>query len=105
MSTVNLSASGPPETIIPDPNPALAQALAAAGTNRDAVAAVVASAPTFLDGWAMLGDLGRDTLESYAYYRIGYHRGLSIDPAFPWQDIPIEKFRNPQRGIDQVDRI
>ena len=26
--------------------------------------------------WAELGDSGRDTIESYAYYRIGYHRGL-----------------------------
>ena len=76
MSNINLSASGPPETILPNESPALDAALAAAGSDRDAVAAVVATDPTFLGGWATLGDLGRDTLESYAYYRIGYHRGL-----------------------------
>ncbi len=76
MSNINLSASGPPETILPSESPALDAALAAAGKDRDAVAAVVATDPTFLSGWATLGDLGRDTLESYAYYRIGYHRGL-----------------------------
>ncbi|MDZ7731726.1 MAG: DUF3151 family protein [Acidimicrobiia bacterium] len=40
------------------------------------MAAVVADWPTHLDAWARLGDLGRDTVESYAYYRVGYHRGL-----------------------------
>ena len=29
-----------------------------------------------LDGWARLGALGRDPIESYACYRVGYHRGL-----------------------------
>lgn len=43
---------------------------------RDAVAAVAAAHPTFLEAWARLGDLGRDDMESYAYYRVGYHRGL-----------------------------
>lgn len=76
MSNINLSASGPPETILPNEPAALDEALAAAGQDRDAVAAVVADDPTYLSGWATLGDLGRDTLESYAYYRIGYHRGL-----------------------------
>ena len=76
MSNINLSASGPPETILPDDSGELRTALADAGDDRDAVADIVASDPTFLEGWATLGDLGRDTLESYAYYRIGYHRGL-----------------------------
>ena len=26
--------------------------------------------------WACLGDLGRDQIEAYAAYRVGYHRGL-----------------------------
>ena len=43
---------------------------------RDAVAAVAARYPRFLDAWAELGDLGRDDVERYAYYRVGYHRGL-----------------------------
>ena len=32
--------------------------------------------PRFLDAWAQLGALGRDDIERYAYYRVGYHRGL-----------------------------
>jgi hypothetical protein len=81
MSNVNLSASGPPETVLePEPSDALA-ALAAAlaqpeSDRRDAVAAVCARWPRFLDAWAQLGALGRDNIERYAYYRVGYHRGL-----------------------------
>jgi hypothetical protein len=80
-SPVNLSASGPPETVL-DPEPAAAlEALALAlgmpdDERRGAVAAVVARWPRFLEGWATLGDLGRDDVERYAYYRVGYHRGL-----------------------------
>src|SRR5690606_2666815 len=43
---------------------------------RDAVSAVVARWPRFLDAWARLGELGRDDVESYAAFRVGYHRGL-----------------------------
>ena len=37
---------------------------------------VVARWPRFLDGWARLGELARDDVEAYAYFRVGYHRGL-----------------------------
>jgi len=43
---------------------------------RDAVSAVVARFPAFLDGWARLGELARDEVEAYACFRVGYHRGL-----------------------------
>ena len=75
MSDIHLT-TGPPETVL-DPEPAdVVAALAAAGNDRTAVAAVVAANPRFLDGWAQLGRLGRDDIESYAAYRVGYHRGL-----------------------------
>jgi hypothetical protein len=73
--------TGLPETVL-DPEPpearaALADALAAPDADRrSAVAAVVARWPRFLDGWARLGELGRDDVESYACFRVGYHRGL-----------------------------
>jgi hypothetical protein len=81
MSNVNLSPSGPPETVLnPEPDDAL-EALRAALAQpiegrRDAVADVCARWPRFLDAWAQLGRLGRDDVESYAYFRVGYHRGL-----------------------------
>ena len=90
MSEVTLSASGPPETIL-DPEPAeavaaLAQALALPeDQRRAAVATAVARWPRFLDGWARLGDAGRDVVERYAAYRVGYHRGLDRLRANGWR--------------------
>jgi hypothetical protein len=78
---VNFSPSGPPDTVL-DPEPedarhALEHALAQPiEGRRDAVSDVCARWPRFLDAWAQLGRLGRDDVESYAYFRIGYHRGL-----------------------------
>jgi hypothetical protein len=46
---------------------------------------VVARHPRFLAGWATLGDLSRDDLEGYAYYRVGYHRGLDRLRANGWR--------------------
>ena len=87
---VQLFTSGPPSTVVPDPEPdasrALADALAVEGdTRRDAVAAVVAKWPRYVDAWARLGDLGRDDIERYAAYRVGYHRGLDELRANGWR--------------------
>lgn len=90
MSEVTLTTSGPPETVLDD-EPAealhgLRQALALpAEEQRAAVSAVVADHPRFLDGWARLGDLGRDPMERYAAYRVGYHRGLDRLRANGWR--------------------
>jgi len=78
---VNLTPSGPPETILPPEPPeavvALAAALEASGpSQKQAVADVVAEWPRYLDAWARLGQLATDPVEAYAYHRIGYHRGL-----------------------------
>ncbi len=87
---VNLSTSGPPETVL-DPEPTSATAgLAAAlqGTAADrraAISAVVADHPRFLDGWARLGQAGRDDMEAYAAFRVGYHRGLDRLRANGWR--------------------
>jgi hypothetical protein len=81
VTDISFSQQGPPETVL-DPEPAdalaaLADALARPeAERRDAVAAVVARWPRFLDGWARLGQLARDDVEAYACFRVGYHRGL-----------------------------
>ena len=80
MTDVSLS-SGLPETVLPDPPADAGARLAAAleepvERRRDAVAAVVAAYPRYLDAWARLGELGRDDVEAYACFRVGYHRGL-----------------------------
>lgn len=87
---VNLSPSGPPETVIHrEPTEAL-EALESAlarpdAQRRDAVAEVVARWPRFLDGWARLAELGRDPVERYAYARVGYHRGLDALRGSGWR--------------------
>lgn len=90
-SPVNLSA-GLPETVLPAPPADAADRLAAAladggdaAARRDVVARVVADHPTFLAGWATLGDMARDDVEAYAYYRVGYHRGLDALRANGWR--------------------
>src|SRR4051812_48519588 len=87
---INLYTSGPPTTILPAPEPEAASALQQAlaletGDRRAAVSAVVARWPRYVDGWARLGDLGRDTMERYAAYRVGYHRGLDALRANGWK--------------------
>lgn len=82
--------SGLPTTVIPAVDAELSDRLAAAlaqpiEQRRAAVAEVVASAPRYLDGWAELGDLGRDVIERYAAYRVGYHRGLDTLRANGWR--------------------
>ena len=78
---VSLSKNGPPETVLPAENPlaieSLNEALQAPKAQiRDAIAEVIADWPNNLLAWATLGDFGRDQVESYAAYRVGYHRGL-----------------------------
>lgn len=102
---VHMTSSGPPETVLDDePAEALA-ALDEALTRpeperREAVAAVVARWPRFLDAWARLGALGRDDVERYACYRVGYHRGLDRLRASGWRGSGYVRWQRPQnRGF------
>ena len=102
--SINFS-SGLPTTVLPSVDAELASRLADALTQpvalrRSAVAAVVASAPRFLDGWAELGDLGRDPIERYAAYRVGYHRGLDTLRANGWRGSGYVRWSEPtNRGF------
>lgn len=87
---VHLSASGPPDTVLDaEPSEVIAALEEAVdrppAERRDAVAAVVAANPRFLDGWARLGQFARDDVEAYAAFRIGYHRGLDRLRANGWR--------------------
>ena len=91
---------GLPSTVLPAPSDADAERLANAlalptGERRAAVADVVASSPRFLDAWAELGDLGRDTIERYAAYRVGYHRGLDALRANGWRGSGYVRWSEP----------
>lgn len=87
---IHLSATGLPSTVIPPLDAAirheLMQAVAAPEeVRRHRVSEVVANHPRCLDAWATLGDLGRDPIERYAAYRVGYHRGLDTLRANGWR--------------------
>ncbi len=77
------------ETVLPlapdDARSSLAQAQEADPPDRKrAVGEVVASHPTFVEGWARLSELGDEPIERYAYARVGYHRGLDALRAAGW---------------------
>jgi hypothetical protein len=57
-------------------------------SSPDEVVQVAAAHPSCLGAWARLGDLALDRGEpvaAYAYYRVGYHRGLDRLRASGWR--------------------
>jgi hypothetical protein len=101
VSEVNLSTSGPGETVL-DPEPEDARdALEAAlrepeERRREAVSAVVARHLRFLEAWAHLGELARDEVEAYADFRVGYHRGLDRLRASGWRGSGYVRWQHPE---------
>ena len=100
---VNLSMSGPPETVLDsEPTEAVA-ALHDAQQVIDPVAAIGAVCqrwPGFLDAWATLGDAVDEPALAYAAYRTGYHRGLDRLRANGWRGSGYVRWRHePNRGF------
>ena len=88
--SISMHPSGPPRTVLPPEaaavDEALRQALAAPPDDRrPLVAQVVVGKPRSLNAWAALGSLGRDEIERYAAFRVGYHRGLDALRANGWR--------------------
>ncbi len=102
---IQFSAAGPPETVLPPPDADQQAALDAAWAQpeeqrRTAIAAVVVRWPRYLDAWARLGDLGRDDIERYAAYRVGYHRGLDTLRQNGWRGSGYVRWIHPtNRGF------
>ena len=102
---VNLSTTGLPSTVLPPADAAqrheLLQAIGAPDDVRHArVSEVVASYPRYLEAWATLGDLGRNPIERYAAYRVGYHRGLDALRANGWRGSGYVRWRHEEnRGF------
>ncbi|MFP5328498.1 MAG: DUF3151 family protein [Acidimicrobiia bacterium] len=94
MSTpVNLS-GGLPETVLPEAPREAEEGLARAAGDIAAVRDVVAAHSRFMAGWATLGDLAESDLEAYAYYRVGYHRGLDALRGAGWRGSGYVRWRN-----------
>ena len=92
---------GPPETVLsPEPADALAALDAALARSNPRTGEprwrdVVARWPRFLDAWARLGELARDDVEAYAYFRVGYHRGLDRLRQSGWRGSGYVRWRHP----------
>src|SRR4051795_6900602 len=89
---------GPPPTLLPDePEP---RAALAAGTDP---ATVAARFPTSSVAWAALADrafAAASVVESYAYARVGYHRGLDALRRNGWKGHgPVPWSHEPNRGF------
>ena len=104
MTEVRLT-SGSHEILLPaEPDDALRALGDALSTpvehRRDAVSAVVARRPTFLDAWASLAALASDDVEAYAAARVGYHRGLDRLRQNGWRGTAFVPGRHePNRGF------
>lgn len=108
--------AAPPETVLPSEPPALLESLEKAlgadgdDARRSEVAVLVAASPRFLAGWACLGDLARDPVEAYAYYRVGYHRGLDKLRQSGWRGSGYVRWAHPEnhgflRALDGLRRM
>ena len=91
---------GVPSTVLPAADPVAAARLAEAvrtepPARRDAIAGVVVDYPRLMTAWAALGDAGRDTIERYAAYRVGYHRGLDALRANGWRGSGYVRWSEP----------
>lgn len=87
---IQMVSQGPPRTVLPAEPAAVRDAVrlvreAATGEQRALAATIVAKYPRSLIAWCTLGDVATDTIERYAAYRVGYHRGLDALRANGWR--------------------
>ncbi|TFC19998.1 DUF3151 domain-containing protein [Cryobacterium algoritolerans] len=89
-----------PETLLPA-EPEVIEALRRTGSTD--LASVVAAHPTSSLAWAVLADaahLEGRTIESYAFARVGYHRGLDALRKAGWRGQgPVRWTHEPNRGV------
>jgi len=89
---------GPPPTLLPD-EPAPREAL----EGGEDPAQVAARFPTSSAAWAALADrayAAGNVIESYAYARVGYHRGLDALRRNGWKGHgPVPWSHGPNRGF------
>ncbi|MBM3222440.1 MAG: DUF3151 family protein [Candidatus Tectomicrobia bacterium] len=102
----------PPVILPPDPGDS-AQRVAAAHAAfqatqltetayREQLNAVAAQYPTCLTAWAALGELAlpHDAIAAYAFFRVGYHRGLDRARGSGWRGVqPLPWTYDTNRGF------
>mgnify|MGYP006268028451 CR=1 FL=1 len=101
---VNLSPNGPPETVLPEEPAALRhaieQAIRSDGDRLALLGEVTSHAPRSSAAWAAMGSRADSTIEAYAYFRVGYHRGLDSLRANGWRGSGYVRWEHPSnRGF------
>lgn len=103
---IGLHRGGPPETVLPSEPADVLAALEAARTEPDIesrrthLRAIARHHPRCVAAWAALGDVARDDIEAYAYFRVGYHRGLDQLRQSGWRGSGYVRARHPEnRGF------
>jgi hypothetical protein len=67
---------------------------------RLAVSSVAAHHPQYLSAWASLAEIAEDPVASYAYARVGYHRGLDALRRAGWKGSGYVRWsEEPNRGF------
>ncbi|HMK63907.1 MAG TPA: DUF3151 domain-containing protein [Acidimicrobiales bacterium] len=65
-----------------------------------AIKAVARAYPQWPDVWAALGDSAGDDVTAYAYFRVGYHRGLDALRKAGWRGSGYVRWSTPEnRGF------
>ena len=111
---VELPVNEPLETRIEEPAGSLEQLAGAASVEQ--VRDVAALYPECLTAWAVLGEdsLKKDAaVEAYAYFRVGYHRGLDRlrksgwrgTGTAPWEHGPNRGFLRSLRGLGRAAAV
>ena len=99
MANVSLTPSGPPETVLPVDPPEIQHLIneisGSVTLDRGKLLQLVSLAPRSPSVWALYGQHGQDTLESYAAYRVGYHRGLDMLRANGWRGSGFVRWQHP----------
>lgn len=105
---IDLPVGEPLETRIEEPSGSLEQLTGAEAAEN--AAAVAAKWPECLTAWATLGDAALDanqSVQAYAYFRVGYHRGLDRirkagwrgSGSVPWAHEPNRGFLRSVKGL------
>ena len=92
----------PESVVLNPPRPEVRDALAASASGDD-LRGVVVLDPLCLEAWARLADdtyEAGDDVGSYAFARVGYHRGLDLLRSSGWRpDVEVHWHDEPNRGF------
>lgn len=103
---VHLSIGGRPKVVLPTPDPRLLARIEAASPKE--LALIVSEHPDLPEAWARMGAIcepGRFkstlvAMDAYAYYRVGYHRGLDALRKSGWRGTQLVRWSDePNRGF------